>query len=45
MQFAGVRFFSLVFTFTHVGHRMIGEFVTLVSLGFLIGMIVGVALT
>ena len=44
-RYVGVRFFSLAFTIIRAEFKMMEEFVTLVSLGFLVGMIVGMALS
>jgi hypothetical protein len=44
MPYVGVRWYSLVFTFLRVEYKMMGEYVTLIGLGFLIGMIVGMGL-
>ena len=44
MPYVGVRWYSLVFTFLRVEHKMMGEYVTMIGLGFLIGMVVGMGL-
>jgi len=40
MPCVGAHCFSLVFIFLHVEHKMVTEYVVMVGLGFLIGMIV-----
>ena len=40
MPCAGALCFSLVFIFSHVGYNMVTEYVIMIGLGFLIGMIV-----
>jgi len=44
MPYAGVRWYSLVFTFLRVGLNMIGEYAMLVGLGFIIGVVVSMGL-